>query len=164
MKRLLPIVLAVIAAAGAGAGGATFLARRSSAPAASAAAGEEAGPEAKAEGHGGKEGAKDVASDLASRTEALEPFLVNLVADDYPRYLKVKVEIELDSPAGRASLAAHLPQVRDVVIGLLSSRRFEDVTSFEGKALLKQDISDRINGVLDQGRVKAVMFTDFVVQ
>ncbi|MND04882.1 flagellar basal body-associated protein FliL [compost metagenome] len=50
------------------------------------------------------------------------------------------------------------------MIGLLTSRSFDDVTGFEGKALLKQDISERISALLTKGKVKAVLFTEFVVQ
>ncbi len=117
----------------------------------------EAGAEGGGGGHGG-------AGAPASKYVALDPFIVNLVADDYARYLKVRIELEPDKAKTRAELEGSLPQVRDATIALLSSKQFQDVTSFEGKALLKQDLMERINGMLKKGRVKSVLFTEFVVQ
>ena len=34
----------------------------------------------------------------------------------------------------------------------------------EGKALLKDDLRERLNALLDKGEVQSVMFTEFVVQ
>jgi flagellar FliL protein len=123
--------------------------------------GADAEAEAGAEGAGGEHGA---AGAPASKYLALDPFIVNLVADDYARYLKVRIELEPDKAKTRAEIEGSLPQVRDATIALLSSKQFQDVTSFEGKALLKQDLMERINGMLKKGRVKSVLFTEFVVQ
>ena len=98
------------------------------------------------------------------RVLALDPFVVNITGHDYARYLKVKVELEAESPTVRDELEQRLPQVRDGVIVLLSSRRLADVTDFEGKVLLKEAILERVNGMLESGNVRQVMFTEFVVQ
>jgi flagellar FliL protein len=101
---------------------------------------------------------------LKDRMLGLDPFVVNLLGDDAARYLKVRVELEAETPAARTELETHLPQIRDGVISVLSARDVADVTSFEGKTLLKQDIQDRVNGLLKAGGVRAVLFTEFVVQ
>lgn len=113
------------------------------------------------------DGASDVAAGgegFTDRVLALDPFVVNITGHDYARYLKVKIEIEAESPAVRDELEQRLPQVRDGVIVLLSSRRLSDVTDFEGKVLLKEAIVERVNGMLETGAVRQVMFTEFVVQ
>jgi flagellar FliL protein len=101
---------------------------------------------------------------LSDRMLALDPFLVNLAGEDAARYLKVKVELETESAARRQELASRLPQLRDGVIAVLSARDVADVTSLEGKTLLKQDVQDRVNGLLPGGGVRSVLFTEFVVQ
>lgn len=98
------------------------------------------------------------------RVLTLEPFVVNISGDDYPRYLKVKIDLEADSPRTVSEIDARLAQVRDAVIVLLSSKRLSDVTDFDGKVLLKEDLRDRINAILDDGAVSSVYFTEFVVQ
>lgn len=101
---------------------------------------------------------------FVDRVLALEPFVVNITGHDYARYLKVKIEIEAESPTVRDELEQRLPQVRDGIIVLLSSRRLADVTDFEGKVLLKEAIAERVTGMLETGEVRQVMFTEFVVQ
>ena len=53
---------------------------------------------------------------------------------------------------------------RKAVIVLLTSKRLADITNFEGKALLKEELVDRMNAVLQQSRVRSVLFTEFVIQ
>lgn len=104
------------------------------------------------------------AGELRERMLALDPFVVNLSDDEDTRYLKVRVELEAESPASRSEIEARLAQVRDGVISVLSARDVADATSLEGKTLLKHDIQDRVNALLQGGRVRSVLFTEFVVQ
>ena len=46
----------------------------------------------------------------------------------------------------------------------MSSKRLSDLEGFEGKALLKDDLRERVNSVLPSGEVQSVLFTEFVVQ
>lgn len=150
------IIGAVVLSLAAGAGGAFFmLSGQSEAPAVedSEAAAAAAAELREAEGEGFRE-----------RLYSLEPFVVNVTGDGYSRYLKVKVELEADSPELKTEIDARLSQVRDAVIVLLSSKKLSDITDFEGKALLKQDIFERVNDVLETGKLKSVLFTEFVVQ
>lgn len=102
--------------------------------------------------------------EFRERLYSLEPFVVNVTGDGYNRFLKVKIEVEAESPELKGELDARLSQVRDALIVLLSSKRLSDITDYEGKALLKEDILDRINDVLETGEASSVLFTEFVVQ
>lgn len=108
--------------------------------------------------------ADETAATLSERMLALDPFVVNLLSEDASRYLKVRIELEAVSPALRTELESRLPQVRDGILGVLSAHDVADVTSFEGKALLKQDILERVNAVARGEGVRSVLFTEFVVQ
>jgi len=143
---------------GLGAGGAFFFLKSQPAPAAEdpaaiAAAEAAAAKQREAEGEGFKE-----------RLYSLDPFVVNVTGDGYSRFLKVKIELEADSPDLKTELDARLSQVRDALIVLLSSKQLVDITDFEGKSLLKEDVLERVNDVLVTGSVKSVLFTEFVVQ
>jgi len=98
------------------------------------------------------------------RVLALDPFVVNVGDEGYPRYLKLTLAFEVDSPESLVSLEARVPQVRDMTILLLSSKRLSELADFEGKALLKEDLRERVGGLLESGSVESVMFTEFVVQ
>ena len=101
---------------------------------------------------------------FSERLLALDSFVVNVGDEGYPRYLKLQLALELDSSTTRAVLAERVPQVRDMAILLLSSRRLSELSTFEGKALLKQDIRERVENLLEGGSVEAVLFTEFVIQ
>ena len=62
------------------------------------------------------------------------------------------------------SIELQVPQVRDALIVLLSSKQLSDVTDFEGKALLKEDMLERVNDLLESGQIRSILFTEFVVQ
>ena len=51
-----------------------------------------------------------------------------------------------------------------MTILLLASKRLSELSDFEGKALLKEDLRERVGGLLEFGTVDSVMFTEFVVQ
>jgi flagellar FliL protein len=106
----------------------------------------------------------DPGAEFQSRLVALEPFVVNVAGDGYPRFLKLKIELEATSTDAKTELEMRVPQVRDTTILLLASKRMPEVTEFEGRALLKDDLRDRINDILGSGAVASVLFTEFVVQ
>ncbi|MBW2087159.1 MAG: flagellar basal body-associated FliL family protein [Deltaproteobacteria bacterium] len=57
-----------------------------------------------------------------------------------------------------------MPQIKDSLLVLLSSKTFIDIKTVEGKMRLRMEIIGRINNFLTSGRVKNVYFTEFVVQ
>jgi flagellar FliL protein len=157
--------IAIIAAAalvslGLGAGGAFFFAG-------SQAAQQPAVPvvsEAQAAAVSEAEMQKQATDSYKERLYALEPLVVNVTGDGYNRFLKLRVELEASDVGLKQEIEARLPQVRDALIVLLSSKQLSDITDYEGKALLKEDILERVNDLLETGDVKSVLFTEFVVQ
>jgi flagellar basal body-associated protein FliL len=101
---------------------------------------------------------------FSERIFSIDPFVVNVTGEGYPRYLKVAVAFEMDTPEAREEIETRVAQVRDTTILLLSSKQLSEISAFEGKALLKDDLMLRVNGLLDTGRVDSVLFTEFVVQ
>lgn len=98
------------------------------------------------------------------RVLSLDPFVVNVSGEAYPRYVKLQVALEFDTLNAKAECETRIAQVRDLTILLLSSKRLADIDGFEGKALLKDDLRERVNGVLTEGKVESVLFTEFVIQ
>jgi len=102
--------------------------------------------------------------EFQERVFKLDPFVVNVSGEGYPRYLKMQVAFEMDTPEAKLEIESRVAQVRDTTILLLSSKRLADISDFEGKALLKDDLRERVNSTLKTGRVESVLFTEFVVQ
>jgi flagellar FliL protein len=157
---IMMIAAAALVSLGLGAGGAFFFAGSQAAAPAHAPVVSEAEAAAAAEAANQKQ-----ASDsYKERLYALEPLVVNVTGDGYNRFLKLRVELEAGDVELKSEIEARLPQVRDALIVLLSSKQLSDITDFEGKALLKEDILERVNDLLETGDVKSVLFTEFVVQ
>jgi len=95
---------------------------------------------------------------------ALDPFLVNLADRESRRYLKLRLELEVDSEGTVKELEKSLPRIRDALILLLSSKTYLDLSSFEGKQQLKQDIKKRVSELPAGKKVTDVFFTEFVAQ
>ncbi|MBN2233010.1 MAG: flagellar basal body-associated FliL family protein [Deltaproteobacteria bacterium] len=95
---------------------------------------------------------------------ALKPFVVNLADSKSRRYLKTTLKLELSSPELQEELEKRQPQVRDVILTLLSSKTADEVNSMEGKFLLREEVVKRINTFLVTGKVTKVFLEEFVVQ
>jgi len=94
----------------------------------------------------------------------LDPMVVNLEQSRGKRYLKVKMSFELNKKAVQKELKARLPQLRDAILLMLSSKSFKDVSTVEGKLALRDALLTRINGLLTTGFIKRIYFEEFVVQ
>ena len=95
---------------------------------------------------------------------ALEPFIANLADDGGRRYLKATFQIDFGGADVPAAMQAHLPQTRDLLLTLFTSKTFDDIRTPEGKQQLREEIIARVNQVLDRDLAKAVYFTEFIVQ
>ena len=94
----------------------------------------------------------------------LDPFIVNLADTPDVRYLKLTLKLDVDSEAVSTELSTRIPQIRDAVLVLLSSKDVNAVRTTQGKFQLRDEITQRINGLLKQPGVRSAYFTEFVVQ
>lgn len=94
----------------------------------------------------------------------VDPFIVNLADVPESRYLKLTLKLELDRPDVSADLAARVPQLRDTILVLLSSKDAASLRTPQGKFQLRDELTLRVNGLLPKGGVRTAYFTEFVVQ
>lgn len=94
----------------------------------------------------------------------VEPFIVNLADMQEVRYLKMTVKLELDTQEGTAELTERIPQVRDTILVLLTSKDSASIRTTQGKFQLRDEITQRVNSLLSKPAVHTVYFTEFVVQ
>jgi flagellar FliL protein len=95
---------------------------------------------------------------------SLETFIVNLADKGGNRYLRVTIDLELGNPQLEGELNKRLPQIRDSILMILPSKRFDDISSVEGKIALRDEILATLNGFLTQGKISNMYFKEFVVQ
>jgi len=94
----------------------------------------------------------------------LEPFLVNLADKDARRYLKVKIDLEVDTEKTAKDLEKSMPRIRDQLIFLLSSKSYQDISTPEGKTQLKKEIMTRLATLPTGKKISGAYFTEFVAQ
>jgi len=94
----------------------------------------------------------------------LDTFIVNLVSSNHQRYLKTQMSLELSNKDLAAELKAKKAVIRNRVIGVLSSKTYQQISTIAGKNKLAQEIANAINPMLSDGSIEGVFFTEFVVQ
>ncbi|MCF8061227.1 MAG: flagellar basal body-associated FliL family protein [Deltaproteobacteria bacterium] len=111
----------------------------------------------------GAEAKKGAASDMGP-IYSLETFVVNLADERGKKYLKTRLELELDGDMVVTEIDQRLPQFRDTILTILSSKSFEDVRQLEGKYQLRAEIMTMLNQFLNSGKITNIYFTEFIVQ
>jgi flagellar FliL protein len=100
----------------------------------------------------------------------LEIFTVNLQAEGgNEHYLQVGIDLKVTDPAVVDLVKLHMPEIRNSVLLLLSSRSAEQIASLEGKQKLSAEIQEQVNKPLNANvaggkGVTGVFFTSFVIQ
>jgi flagellar FliL protein len=115
-------------------------------------------------GHGGEHG--------ESKGPVMEPFVVNLADPGSRRYLRVNLKVALKKPEENGGLLTErMPQVRDSILLLLSSKTADQLSSPEGKTTLRKELIEQLNTVLKKGKKKKtnkvvanLYFTEFLIQ
>jgi flagellar protein FliL len=74
----------------------------------------------------------------------LEPFVVNL-AGEVEHYLQVGINLKVADSNVPDQIKAHLPEIRNAVLLLLSSKHAEELATLEGKNQLRQEIRVAVN-------------------
>jgi flagellar FliL protein len=152
-KKLLFIIIGVLALAGIGAG--VMLSG--------------------ALGGGEKEKAKveKTEEELAAEAAAAKPvyyelpeFLVNLSAGNQNRisFLKMSVTLELRNQAAVAELEANKPRVMDAFNTYLREMRPSDLAGSAGIYRLREELMTRLNGTIEEGLVKDILFSEILIQ
>jgi len=95
---------------------------------------------------------------------ALDDFIVNLFHPSEDRFLRIKIEFELEGQDTQKEIEKKLPKIRDSLLMLLSSKSVEEISTLQGKLILKNEIINRINSILSTGHISAVYFTEFIIQ
>jgi len=107
--------------------------------------------------------------DLSQTTEIgpmvnIDEFVVNIISGDTPHYVKASLTVELSGEKVQPEVEQRMPQVRDAVLLLIGNKTYEELQDLQGKRQLKAELTSKINSFLQTGKVRAIYFTNFVVQ
>lgn len=94
----------------------------------------------------------------------LKSFIVNLAGDNGTRYLKIKMDLEITSEEFNDDIRMRIPQIRDGIMMILTSKRYEDIKDIAGKIALREEVQNQVNQFFKEPCVSNVYFTDLVIQ
>ena len=91
---------------------------------------------------------------------------VNLADPTGITYLSITLALEFDPKNSDlyAEIEAKMPRVLDMIITVLSSKAYEEISTSQGKVNLRNEFLRRINGMMAKGKLYNVYITSFVVQ
>ena len=100
--------------------------------------------------------------EFVGKTIPMETFLVNLSGEHGRKLLKVNMELEVEGEKIQEEIEKRKPAIRDIIITLLSSKTYGQVSNPEGKEFLREEVRDTVNSFLTKGKIKQVLFTEFL--
>ncbi len=121
--------------------------------------------------------ADDQVSDAEEEEEVLDtpyyfsldpPFVVNFAGKGRAKFLQVNIGGLTRNPSIKESITTHLPQIRNNVVFILSSKRYDELITPEGKEDLRKQVLAEVRKILKKetgdGDVEDIYFTSFVMQ
>jgi flagellar protein FliL len=94
----------------------------------------------------------------------LETFTANLAQGDGPRrFLRLNAVLKFSKDSSEEEFKSRKPQIRDVIIRTLNSKRPADLLKIEGKTYLKEEIKAAINAFMVDGSVIDVFYVGFQI-
>jgi flagellar protein FliL len=101
------------------------------------------------------------ADEVVKSSVEIEEITTNLATNDY---IKISFTLQADSKKAKEELEKRDFQVRDIIISELSNMKAEQFEGNKGKELLKENIKNRINDLMQEGTVVNVYITSFILQ
>lgn len=91
---------------------------------------------------------------------------VNLADPTGITYLAITLALEFDPKNADllAEIEAKMPRILDMIITVLSSKAYEEISTAQGKVNLRNEFLRRINSMMAKGKLYNVYITGFTVQ
>jgi len=97
-----------------------------------------------------------------AKVVALETFYINLSGSEGYKLMKVTMSLEVDSAQAQDEILKRQAHVRDVILVLLTSKTYGEVSGENAQQKLKDEITDTVNSFLTKGKIKKILFTEFI--
>jgi flagellar protein FliL len=98
----------------------------------------------------------------------LDTFTVNLQSEHGDQHLQTNLTLKIEDAAAADLIKLHMPEIRNRVLLLLSSKAASQIAAVEGKRKLASELLAEIRQPFGENRpelaVQSVLFTSFVIQ
>ena len=95
---------------------------------------------------------------------SLDTFIVNLADKGGRRFLRIRMDLELKDESFAEEIDKRLSQIRDSILMIIPTKKFEDINSIEGKIFLRDEIMTKLNSFLKDVIITNIYFVEFVIQ
>ncbi|WP_240033985.1 flagellar basal body-associated FliL family protein [Planococcus salinus] len=102
------------------------------------------------------------AEELAELSVDTDSITTNLASPNH--YAVVQFNIQLSSVEAKEEAAKRTAEIRAAVIATVAGLTKEELTGTDGIATLEQEISAKLDGIIQKGKVERVLVTEFKVQ
>ncbi len=107
---------------------------------------------------------KAAAPDFQGEMSSVAPFVANLNDPLGKRYIKLGLEVELiDKPAVEDFTKAQI-KIKNMLLILLGSKKPQEMLGPKNQIRLQQEIVDRINQIIGEGKVLHIYFSSYILQ
>lgn len=100
---------------------------------------------------------------VSSKTYSLDEMLLNLADEDGKRYIKVTIYIGYENKKLATEFEEKKHILRDAVGSILRAKKSKDFTA-KGSEQIKQEILNKINPILTNGKADNIYFSGILVQ
>jgi len=90
--------------------------------------------------------------------------MTNLADTGSRHYIKISVDLWLDTAKAAETVKERKAAVRHAVIGVLRSKTSQQLVGRSGMEALRSQILDRLDGLLPDGTVTGLYFNSFLIQ
>ncbi len=107
--------------------------------------------------------AEEQSKEFIGKLVPLETFLVNVSGSRGRKLLKINMELEVNNSEVAEEVEKIKPKIRDYIIIIASSKSFNEISTKEGKDILRDEIKNQINLFLTKGQISNVFFTEWIM-
>ncbi|HTY36018.1 MAG TPA: flagellar basal body-associated FliL family protein [Bacteroidota bacterium] len=94
----------------------------------------------------------------------IKDVIVNPAGTNGSRLLVTTIGLEVPSVEMKSELEAKEVQTRDVLVTILTGKRLEELAAPEQRDALREEIGQRVNKLLHNGKLKNVYISKFIIQ
>lgn len=104
---------------------------------------------------------KKTIDDVVASTVEVPQITTNLATGNI---VQLTMKMEANDKKGKEELEKREFQVRDIVISVLANMKASELEGENGMKLLKERVKNNVNELMQEGKVKEIYITSFILQ
>lgn len=107
---------------------------------------------------------KEEGGEQTTQIVVIKDVIVNPAGTNGSRLLVTTVGLEVPTAEAKTELEQKEVQTRDVLVTILTGKRLEELVAPEQREALREEIGQRVNKLLRNGKLKNVYISKFIIQ